>query len=176
LDQAKKKENGQTRNRFRQISSGHHPKPKKQRTDALPQQQTTTLRALARTSTGEQRPCGLADWMFLIFLLLFGSSQKEGVRLHYKAVQSKKLRSIIPNKYHQKPTLVPTTDNFPTCVGPNIHGGAEALRAGRLDVLDLFASFWIKPKRRRTAPKQNRSVKEAPVNSNNKKHRTDARP
>jgi hypothetical protein len=84
LDQAKKKENGQTRNRFRQISSGHHPKPKKQRTDALPQQQTTTLRALARTSTGEQRPGGLADWMFLIFLLLFGSSQKEGERFPTK--------------------------------------------------------------------------------------------
>jgi hypothetical protein len=149
---------------------------KKHRTDARPQQKITSLCALARTSTGEQRACGLADWMFLIFLLLFGSSQKEGVRLHYKAVQSKKLRSIIPNKYHQKPTLVPTTDNFPTCVGPNIHGGAEALRAGRLDVLDLFASFWIKPKRRRTVAPENRLVKEAPVNSFKQKQRTDALP
>jgi hypothetical protein len=32
-----------------------------------------------------------------------------------------------------------------------------------LDVLDLFASFWIKPKRRGTVPKQNCSVKKAPV-------------
>jgi hypothetical protein len=64
------------------------------------------------------------------------------------------------NQKSKEPTLFPTADNFPTCVGPNIHGGAEAMRAGRLDVLDLFASFWIKPKRRGTAPFQNRSVKE----------------
>jgi hypothetical protein len=32
-----------------------------------------------------------------------------------------------------------------------------------LDVLDLFASFWIKPKRRRTVAPKNRSVNEAPV-------------
>jgi hypothetical protein len=71
---------------------------------------------------------------------------------------------------------LPTTENFPACAGPNIHGGAEALRAGRLDVLDLFASFWIKPKRRRTVAPENRLVKEAPVNSFKQKQRTDALP
>jgi hypothetical protein len=86
LDQAKKKGYGSQTKLFSQKSTGHHPNQQKQRTDALPQQQTTTLRALARTSTGEQRPCGQADWMFLIFLLLFGSSQKEGVRFSNKTV------------------------------------------------------------------------------------------
>jgi hypothetical protein len=123
------------------------------------QQQTTFLRALARTSTGERRPGGQADWMFLIFLLLFGSSQKEGERLHQKPFQSKKHRTPSQTKKAKNRCSSPKTDRVPACVGPNIHGGAEALRAGRLDVLDLFASFWIKPKRRRTAPKQNRSVK-----------------
>ena len=71
----------------------------------------------------------------------------------------------------------PSTDHLPVCVGPNIHGGAEAWRADRLDVPDLFASFWIKPKKRRTAPLQNRSVKKVPVTTpNQKKHRTDALP
>jgi hypothetical protein len=71
--------------------------------------------------------------------------------------------------HHPKPTKAqnrrypPKTDRVPTCAGPNIHGGAEAWRAGRLDVLDLFASFWIKPKRRRTVAPKNRSVNEAPV-------------
>jgi hypothetical protein len=50
------------------------------------------------------------------------------------------------------------------------------MRAGRLDVLDLFASFWIKPKRRRMVAPENRLVKEAPVNSNKQKQRTDALP
>jgi hypothetical protein len=68
-----------------------------------------------------------------------------------------------PNQKSKEPTLVPIKDNIPACAGPNIHGGAEAMRAGRLDVLDLFASFWIKPKRRRTAAPENSSVKEAPV-------------
>jgi hypothetical protein len=27
----------------------------------------------------------------------------------------------------------PSTTNSPVCVGPNIHGGAEALRVGQLD-------------------------------------------
>jgi hypothetical protein len=54
----------------------------------------------------------------------------------------------------------PKADLIPTCAGPNIHGGAEAWRAGRLDVLDLFASFWIKPKRRSTVAPEYRSVKE----------------
>jgi hypothetical protein len=97
--------------------------------------------------------------MFLIFLLLFGSSQKEGDRFPNKTVQSKKLQSPSQPTKTQNRRSFPKTDRVPACVGPNIHGGAEALRAGRLDVLDLFASFWIKPKRRRTAPKQNRSVK-----------------
>jgi hypothetical protein len=100
--------------------------------------------------------------MFLIFLLLFGSSQKEGVRLPNKTVQSKKHWSFRPTKAQNRRSPQ-KKDRVPTCVGPNIHGGAEAPRAGRLDVLDLFASFWIKPKRRRTAPKQNRSVKKVPV-------------
>jgi hypothetical protein len=77
----------------------------------------------------------------------------------------KKTRSNIQSK---NPKLFPTTVNFPTCAGPNIHGGAEALLAGRLDVPDLFASFCIKPKRRRTAPKQNRLVKQPPLSPNNK--------
>ena len=75
-------------NGFSQRSAGHYPNQPKQRTNALPQQQTTSQRASARTSTGERRPCGLADWMFLIFLLLFGSSQKEGVRLPDTTVES----------------------------------------------------------------------------------------
>jgi hypothetical protein len=91
------------------------PNQKKHRTDALSQLQTTFLRAPARTSTGEQRPRGLADWMFLIFLLLFGSSQKEGERLHQKTVQSK--TSGQSNK-STEPTLSPFTTNFPTCPGP----------------------------------------------------------
>jgi hypothetical protein len=32
-----------------------------------------------------------------------------------------------------------------------------------LDVLDLFASFWIKPKRRRTVAPESSSVNQAPV-------------
>jgi hypothetical protein len=71
---------------------------------------------------------------------------------------SVKKAPVIQTNKSKEPTIFPTTDHFPTCVGPNIHGGAEAWRAGRLDVLDLFASFWIKPKRRGTVPKQNRSV------------------
>jgi hypothetical protein len=93
--------------------------------------------------------------MFLIFLLLFGSSQKEGELFPNKTVQSKKLWSPPQPTKAQNRRSPPTTDHFPTCAGPNIHGGAEAWRVGRLDVLDLFASFWIKPKRRRTAPKHN---------------------
>jgi hypothetical protein len=89
--------------------------------------------------------------MFLIFLLLFGSSQKEGERLNLKTVQSKNV--VLVKHKSKEPTLFPIKDNFPACVGPNIHGGAEAMRAGRLDVPDLFASFWIKPKRRRQFPK-----------------------
>ena len=73
-----------------------HYKAVQSKNTALPQQQTTSLRALARTSTGEKRPCGQADWMFLIFLFLFGSSQKEGERLYQKAVGSKK-RWLIRN-------------------------------------------------------------------------------
>jgi hypothetical protein len=100
--------------------------------------------------------------MFLIFLLLFGSSQKEGERLHQKTVQSKKLRSFKPPKKAKNRRSSPKTDRVPTCVGPNIHGVAEAPRAGRLDVPDLFASFWIKPKRRRTVASEYRSVKNQP--------------
>jgi hypothetical protein len=92
LDQAKKKENGSPTKPFSQKSSGHNPKPKK----------------------------------------------------------AQDRRSF------------PTSDNFPACAGPNIHGGAEAPRAGRLDVLDLFASFWIKPKRRSTVASEYRSVKNQP--------------
>jgi hypothetical protein len=65
------------------------PQPTKAQNRRSSQQRITSQRAPARTSTEEQRPCGLADWMFLIFLLLFGSSQKEGERLHPKTVQSK---------------------------------------------------------------------------------------
>jgi hypothetical protein len=89
---------------------------------------------------------------------------------------SVKKAPVIQTNKSKEPTIFPTTDHFPTCVGPNIHGGAEAWRAGRLDVLDLFASFWIKPKRRRTVAPENRLVKEAPVNSFKQKQRTDALP
>jgi hypothetical protein len=89
--------------------------------------------------------------------------------LHQKAVQSTKLRSPPQPPKSKKRRSSPTTDNFPACAGPNIHGGAEAWRAGRLDVPDLFASFWIKPKRRRSVPKQNRPVNEAPVTIPNQK-------
>jgi hypothetical protein len=82
------KRNRNTRKPFSQRNSGHHPKPKKHRTDALPHQHIPSQCALARTSTGEQRPGGRTDWMFLIFLLLFGSSQKEGVRFPNTTVES----------------------------------------------------------------------------------------
>ena len=71
------------------------PNQKKHRTDALSQQRITSLCAPARTSTGERRPGGRADWMFLIFLLLFGSSQKEGDRWPDKTVEAKKHQSIL---------------------------------------------------------------------------------
>ena len=82
---------------------------------------------------------------------------RQGYGSQSKRVQSKKRLSFKQTK-EQNQRSPPSTDHFPTCVGPNIHGGAEAWRAGRLDVLDLFASFWIKPKRRGTVLKHNRSV------------------
>ncbi len=145
---------------------------KKSKNRCSSQSKITFQRVLARTSTGERRPCGLAYWMFLIFLLLFGSSQKEGERFPNKTLQSKKLQSP-PQPTKAKNQRSPlTTDTIPACVGPNIHGGAEAMGAGRLDVLDHFASFWIKPKRRRTAAPENCSVKKASVHysSNSKRH------
>jgi hypothetical protein len=82
------KRNRNTRKPFSQRNSGHHSRPKNPRTDARPHPQPTSHRASARTSTGERRPGGRADWMFLIFLLLFGSSQKEGVRFPNTTVES----------------------------------------------------------------------------------------
>ncbi len=93
--------------------------------------------------------------------------RRRTVKPEYRSV--KKAPVTIPNQKSTEPTLFPIKDNIPVCVGPNIHGGAEAMRAGRLDVLDLFASFWIKPKRRSTVKPENRSVKEAPVTIPNQK-------
>jgi hypothetical protein len=45
---------------------------------------------------------------------------------------------------------------FPPFVGP-----------GRWDVSDLFASFWLDPKRRGMAPKQHRLVNEPTLFPNN---------
>jgi hypothetical protein len=55
--------------------------------------------------------------MFLIFLLLFGSSQKEGERLPNKTVQSKKLRSIQTIK-STEPTLVLNNRTLPNVRRP----------------------------------------------------------
>jgi hypothetical protein len=50
-----------------------HPKTVQSKTDTIPQQQITSQRAQARTSTEEQRPGGRADW---IDLELPGNSRK----------------------------------------------------------------------------------------------------
>jgi hypothetical protein len=119
------KRNRNTRKPFSQRNSGHHPKPKKHRTDALPHQHIPSQCALARTSTGERRPGGRTDWMFLIFLLLFGSSQKEGVRLPYQTVQSKKFRSPPQTKKSTGPTLSPINRPPPSVRWPEHPRGSR---------------------------------------------------
>jgi hypothetical protein len=55
--------------------------------------------------------------MFLIFLLLFGSSQKEGERFPDKVVESKKFRSFKSPKAQNQRSYPKKTTNFSMCDG-----------------------------------------------------------